>query len=241
MTSPGIFPGCAYLMGSWYTRKEAQQRFSFYLNATNLSSAFGGLLAAAIGKMDRAGGLAGWRWIFILEGSLTCLVALASFALLPNFPEQAKWLNDEEREFVQARLKAEQGNSVLGHRITICDTWEVLKDPKVLLAGMIHLVISVPGNMGTYFAPTIVESLGVYSPIETQLRTVPVWMVAFALTLIVAYVSDKIQNRYVVTLFCCMVALVGYGILFGDFDSMHTRYGALFLAISGVASLMPGT
>lgn len=234
-----IFPGCAYLLGSWYTRKEAQKRFSFYLSMVNLSTGFGGLIAAAIGKIDGACGLAGWRWIFIIEGMLTCVVALGCYGLLPNFPEQAKWLTAEEREFVQVRLRAEQGSSALEQRITARDAWEVVKDPRVILAALIHLAISVPGAMGAFFAPTIVENIGDYSPIETQLRTVPVWMVAFALTLLVAYASDMVQNRYGAALFCCIVGITGYAMLFEIFGNVQARYAGLFLAISGVSAMMP--
>lgn len=228
-------------MGSWYRRREAQQRFSLYLSATCLATGFGGLIAAAIGNMNGVCGLSGWRWIFIIEGVLTCVLAVICFALLPNFPEQAKWLTEEEREYVRARLRAEQGSSALNHHITIRDVWEVIRDPKVMLAGMLHLAVSVPGNMGTYFAPTIVQSLGIYSRIETQLHTVPVWMVAFVLTLAVAYGSDKIGSRYAATMVTAIITLVGYAILFQVTQNVQARYAALYLAIAGVSALMPGT
>jgi len=227
-------------MGSWYKRREAQRRFSLYLSATCLATAFGGLIAAAIGNMDGMCSLSGWRWIFIIEGILTVLLALVCFAFLPNFPEQAKWLTDEEREYVRARLRVEQGNSALTHRITVRDVWEVIRDPKAIITGILHLTVSVPGTMGTYFAPTIIESLGIYSRIETQWRTVPVWMVAFVLTLAVAYGSDKIGNRYALTIVCAVISIVGYAILF-ETDNVQVRYAALFLAIAGVHALMPCT
>lgn len=59
----GMFPGCFYLIGMWYRRSEAQKRFSFFFSSTTLAGAFGGLLAAAIGKMDGLRGYSGWRWV----------------------------------------------------------------------------------------------------------------------------------------------------------------------------------
>lgn len=59
----GMFPGCFYLIGMWYRRHEAQKRYSFFFSSTTLAGAFGGLLAAAIGKMDGVAGYAGWRWM----------------------------------------------------------------------------------------------------------------------------------------------------------------------------------
>ncbi|XHG00934.1 hypothetical protein AWENTII_004343 [Aspergillus wentii] len=240
MTEAGIMPGCAYLMSAWYTRQEAQRRFSFYLSAMNLSSGFGGLIAAPIGNMDGAGGLSGWRWIFIVEGAATCLISLSLFFLLANFPEQVSWLTEEERGFVKARLKAEQGSSAIELSIRPFDVWQTLCDPKVIFAAMIHLSTSVPGYMGAYFAPVIVESLGVFSPIETQLHTVPIWAVTFGLALIVAYISDLIRHRYAMAVFCAAVSIVGYSILFSVHeDNVNVRYGALFMAIAGAAILMP--
>jgi MFS family permease len=59
----GMFPGCFYLLSSWYLRTEAQRRYSFFFSSTTLAGAFAGLLAAAIGKMDGIAGYNGWRWV----------------------------------------------------------------------------------------------------------------------------------------------------------------------------------
>lgn len=64
---------------------------------------FGGLLASAIAKMDGVRGLANWRWIFILEGIFTILVGIASYFLISDFPEDARWLSKDEREYIIAR------------------------------------------------------------------------------------------------------------------------------------------
>lgn len=85
----GMVPGCFYLIGMWYRREEAQKRFSLFFASTALAGAFGGLLASAIGKMDGIGGYLGWRWIFILEGLLTCVVAVGFVFVFPGFVEGA--------------------------------------------------------------------------------------------------------------------------------------------------------
>ena len=75
----GMFPGSFYVIGMFYKRKEAQKRYTFFFASTTLAGAFGGLLASAIGKMDGICGYLGWRWIFILEGILTCVVSAVCF------------------------------------------------------------------------------------------------------------------------------------------------------------------
>lgn len=63
------------------------------------SPSLSGLLATAIIKMDGIGGLAGWRWIFILEGIATVLIALMSGLFLPADIQSAKFFTEEERAF----------------------------------------------------------------------------------------------------------------------------------------------
>lgn len=96
--------------------------------------------------MDGLRGYQGWRWIFILEGTLTCVVSLAFFFLIPTFPEDAKWLTPEERAFVSARLQQEQGRSALERKITMKGVIQVFKDPKILIGGFMYfgLVVRMP-------------------------------------------------------------------------------------------------
>jgi hypothetical protein len=94
----------------WYCRHEIQFRQALFFSAASIAGAFSGLLAFGIAKMDGVGGLEGWRWIFILEGIVTVLVATFAFWALYDFPETAGFLTEEERAFVVFRLKY-QGQS----------------------------------------------------------------------------------------------------------------------------------
>lgn len=89
----------------WYCRREIQLRQAMFFSAASVAGAFSGLLAFAISKMHGVGGLEGWRWIFILEGIATVLVAIFAYFALYDFPETASFLTEEERAFVIYRLK----------------------------------------------------------------------------------------------------------------------------------------
>lgn len=142
----GMFPGSFYLIGMWYKRHEAQKRYTFFFASTTLAGAFGGLLASAIGKMDGMRGYHGWRWIFILEGALTCVVAIIWFWLIPTFVEDAKWLTEAEREYVKARLREDQGKAALERRISFGDVVNCFRDYKFLLGGFMYFGLIVPGK-----------------------------------------------------------------------------------------------
>lgn len=117
-------------MGMWYKRSEAQKRFSFFFSSTTLAGAFGGVLAAGIGKMDGICGYKGWRWVFIIEGLLTAVVAILCFFVVPDFPEEVKWLNEEEREFLRAKLARDAGKAAHNAKLGWREVLDVFKDCK---------------------------------------------------------------------------------------------------------------
>jgi hypothetical protein len=97
------------------------------------------------------------------------LVSFAFFFLLPNFPEEVKWLSEEERVFVQARLRIDQGRSARERPIKLRDVGNVFKDPKILVGGLMYFGLIVPAYGYAYFSPSIIQGYG-YSPIQTQLH-----------------------------------------------------------------------
>ena len=238
LAETGMFPGSFYLIGMWYKRAEAQKRYTFFFASTTLAGAFGGLLASAIGKMSGMRGYLGWRWIFILEGTLTCVVSFAWYFVIPDFPEHAKWLSAEERAYVRARLQEDQGKSAIDRPITTRDVFNTFKDPKILLGGLMYMGLIVPAYGYAYFAPTIIRTYG-YSAISTQLHSVPPWAAAFGFSMLVAYFSDKLRHRFLFTLIPIAVAIAGFAILITTHHNRHLEYGALFLVTSGTYAAMP--
>jgi MFS family permease len=234
----GMFPGAFYLIGMWYRRHEAQKRYSFFFNSTTLAGAFGGLLAAAIGKMDGLSGYAGWRWIFILEGCLTVVVSIAFFFLLPDFPEDVKWLSEDEKAFVSARLRVDQGRAVQDRNIKLRDVGRIFKDYKVIVGGFMYFGLIVPAYGYAYFAPGIIRTYG-YGPIETQLRSVPPWAASFVFSMIIAVVSDRLRHRFAFAVFAICVCISGFGILIAVHDNTQVQYAALFLVAMGAYTAMP--
>jgi len=234
----GTFPGCFYLLAMFYKRSEAQKRYSFFFSSTSLAGAFGGLLASAIGKMDGLRGYRGWRWIFILEGVLTIVVSSALFFLVSDFPEDAKFLTPEEREFVRARLRADVGDPMADKKMTWRDVLGVFRDWKILIGGFMYLGLVVPAYGFAYFSPTIIKNFN-YTTIQTQLHSVPPWAAAFVFAMLIATLSDMSRHRFVFAMIPIFIAISGFGILLSVHDNHHVQYGALFLVAMGCYSAMP--
>lgn len=139
----GIYPGCSYVLSMWYSRKEAQIRFTGFTIGSTLSAAFSGLIASGIGHMDGLRGYSAWRWLFILEGAVTCLLALIAYPFLAGSPEHATWITEDERAIILARMRADQGDTEISEASKFRDIFSTLKDWKVLLSAPLYFCISV--------------------------------------------------------------------------------------------------
>lgn len=157
---------------------------------------------------------------------------------MPNFPEESKWLTEEEKAYVAARLRADQGQSARDRKITLSDVGRVFKDYKVIVAGFMYFGLIVPAYGYAYFAPGIIQGYG-YDPIQTQLHSVPPWAAAFAYCMLVAALSDYFRHRFGFAIFSICVAIVGFGILVSVHDNTSLQYGALFLVTMGTYTAMP--
>lgn len=123
----GFFPSCVYLLSTWYTRFDIGKRYSVFYMLGSLASACAGILAYGLmqlgGKNTSCrsppckghGGLTGWRWIFVIEGALTCALGIGAYFALVDFPDKAhkswKFLNEREAKFIIARVDRDRGDA----------------------------------------------------------------------------------------------------------------------------------
>lgn len=130
----GLFPALAYLLSLWYTRckisippmfrsllthwsplDEVHQRYAIYYMIGLGGSSLGGVLAYAFMQMKGVGGLAAWRWIFIMEALLTIVVAGIAFVLLVDYPQNAhkawNFLTQREATMMLRRVERDRGDT----------------------------------------------------------------------------------------------------------------------------------
>ncbi|KAL3421896.1 pantothenate transporter liz1 [Phlyctema vagabunda] len=192
------FPGCLYYLSCWYTRKELGLRYAFLYSGSLISGAFSGLIAAGItGNMDGLHGLRAWRWLFIIEGSITVGLALASIFILPNFPRTTKWLSEEEIQLATWRLEEDIGEDDWvdsEHQSLLHGAKLAFTDGKTYVL-MIILFCIVCSASVTNFFPTVVQTLG-FNNINTLLLTAPPYVLCVITTMISAWHADRTGERY---------------------------------------------
>ncbi|KAF2150906.1 MFS general substrate transporter [Myriangium duriaei CBS 260.36] len=246
----GLYPGVAYYLTMWYCTDELAFRQGMFFSAASMAGAFSGLLAYAISKMDGVGGYAGWRWIFILEGLLTVVVAIMAFFLLHDFPETARFLTVEEKAWVVRRLKY-QGTKNSGREIAESDHFEwkyvirALSDWQLYVGLFMYWGIVCPLYGISFFLPTIIEELG-YVTTTAQLLTVPIYVSAAILAISSCWLSDRAVRKgsarwiYVFTPMCAI--LIGFIIAIAGSAAGHVPglvYAGIFIAVCGIYPAFP--
>ncbi|KAF2733828.1 MFS general substrate transporter [Polyplosphaeria fusca] len=251
VTEAGLFPGVAYYLTMWYCRHEMQYRQALFFSAASVAGAFSGLLAFGIAHMDGVGGYAGWRWIFILEGLLTVIVAILAFFTLHDFPETASFLTEEERAFVVYRLKFQASNKNDEVKIAQDDSfqWKFVKDAfldwqiwlnvwvywgkQARLAGIVAPLYGI-----SLFLPTIIRGLG-YTSSTAQLLTVPIYVTASVLAIGTAYFSDRLGKRSPIILVCLCIMAIGF-IMCISTGTPGVVYAGVFIAACALYPAFPG-
>jgi MFS family permease len=105
MLESGLTPGACYIFSNWYLPGEMGKRTSAFQTSAQLGGAFGGLIAGGVmSNLEGARGIRGWRWLFIIEGVVTILVAIIAVFILPDYPTNSKRLTPEERLVATNRL-----------------------------------------------------------------------------------------------------------------------------------------
>jgi MFS family permease len=241
LTAAGLFPGVNYSLSCWYKRSEFGLRAAIFFSAAAISGSFGGLLAAAIENMDGLCGIAGWAWIFILEGLLTVVVGIASFWMVYDFPDEATFLSDDDRARVIRRLKMDQQSSAGHESFQVSYLWQALQDWKMWLGMVIYMGCDMPLYAFSLFLPTIIQNLGWNtSVVRSQLMSVPPYVAAAVLTVVIGYVADRTRARGLCNIFVSVMGVAGFAMLLGT-DNPAVQYAGTFLAALGIYPCISNT
>ncbi|KAF8258354.1 MFS general substrate transporter [Lactarius quietus] len=241
----GLFPGIVLLLSNFYKRHAMQLRFAMMFSVTSLAGAFSGLLAYGIKNLNGKHGIAGWQWIFIVEGTFTTAFGLATLFFVPASPKTIKLLTKEERETYCRDLADDwSGDADNDETYEEVFSWSEVASafvdaPHVLML-FVPLFFDGVTHTDSYLTrstPTIVNALG-HSPNYTQLLTVPPYACSFVFSIVSAYFCDKYKSRGVMAIVCALIAAAGYAIFLSS-DNKKANYGALYLQIIGSYAAAP--
>ncbi|KKY23548.1 putative vitamin h transporter [Diplodia seriata] len=192
----GFAPGILLILSSWYKKNEQSKRFGVYISAAVLSGAFGGILAGAItGGLDGAHGIAGWRWLFIVEGVATCGWSVISAFLLLDFPATSRKLSARERALAVRRLTSDNAAAETEDEVHLGPLRAFLESVRnwrtwLMVVGYMTIVGS---STLSYFYPTLVADLG-YTSHMAQYMVVPIYATSFFCVVLSAILLDRLPS-----------------------------------------------
>ena len=152
----GFFPGVAYFMTCWFPAHHRGRMMGIFFAFGAFAGVVGGPLGANLLKLNGALGLAGWQWIFLVEGVPAVLLACYGLATLCNRPAEAQWLTAEQRDWLQRRLDTEAAAKT-GHGKGLLRS---ITSPQMLTLMLACIFISYGVYAFAFFLPLIVKSLG---------------------------------------------------------------------------------
>ncbi|KAK7732547.1 hypothetical protein SLS53_008434 [Cytospora paraplurivora] len=229
-------------------REEFGVRAAIFFSAAALSGSFGGLLAAAIEKMDGIRDRPGWAWIFILEGLATVIIGFISFWMVHDFPDDAKFLSADDRARVIRRLKLDQQSSASHEEFTMRYFWQGWYDWKMWLGMVIYMGCDMPLYAFSLFLPTIVKNLklpgtigtGTRATIMSQLYTVPPYAGAAIMTVVVGLIADRTKARGICNISVSIVGIAGFTMLLAT-SNPGVQYAGTFLGALGIYPCIANT
>ncbi|KAG9121497.1 hypothetical protein FRC07_002506 [Ceratobasidium sp. 392] len=236
MLEAGFFPACVYLISSWYKRYEVQRRLSVFYMSSVLASGFASILAYGLARMNGLGGLRGWRWIFIMLGIITIIAGAIGWLLIVDFPDNAKFLTEEERRHVIRRLDRDRGDGE-HDPLTTQKVLSHLSDWKIWALSLAFACSTMPAYSLAYFIPIILRGLG-FSVALSNILVAPPYIVAVLLALATSWWSDKIRLRTPFIIAHSLIAITGFTIVLHAPGNGVKLFGT-FLAVAGTQPQMP--
>lgn len=238
----GFFPGCVYLISCWYVRYEVQKRLAAFYLVSVLAGGFSSLLAYGLMQMDGLGGYRGWSWIFIMEGLLTILIAVAAFFLIIDFPDkllQTKhaFLSATEVEIIKHRIERDRADSE-DDPLTWAKTGHHLKDWKLWVYAFLFMCSTLPSYAFSYFLPVILRISFGYSVEKAQLLTAPPYVFAVTVAMILAFCADKAKMRGPFIAAQAVMTIIGLLVVLYA-KPTGARYFGVFLGIAGCSGNVP--
>ncbi len=207
-TEAGFFPGMVYYLSRWYPAAERARAIARFMVAIPVSGIVGGPISGALLGLNGQLGLAGWQWLFLLEGLPAVLLGFVVLARLTDGPEQAAWLTRDEREWLSARLSEERTACERRHGIGVVGA---LTNGTVWQLGALILLCNAFGVyvLGLWL-PQIVRSLGGLSDLAVGIVTAVPNLVAAVAMVVVGAHSDRTGERLLHIAAVATIAAIGF-------------------------------
>jgi ACS family tartrate transporter-like MFS transporter len=187
----GFFPGVIVYLSHWFIYQDRAKAVARFMSAIPIGFILGGPIAGMILGVKWFG-IIGWRWLFLVEGIPAIVLGMATLFFLPDWPNEARWLRPEERDWITARLADEREAKAHAEKITI---WQALRHPAVLMltAGLFFTYCG--GYAFWFWEPTMLQRFTGWSVVRVSWFGSLVFGAGLVGMLLLGWSSDRAGER----------------------------------------------
>lgn len=230
----GFIPAILYYLTIWFPSSQRGKASALFLAGIPLSGIIGGPLSGWImSSMNGHAGLAGWQWMFVLEGIPAIVLGVICFFYLDNDIDSAKWLSGAEKERVKSDVAREaRGKSLYSAR-------DGLLNGRVWLLSCTYFFFTMGLYGLSFWLPSIIRDSGVRDPLDVGLLTAIPYAGALVAMFLVGHSSDRMQERRWHLALPAVIGAVGltFSVIYAD--NTVFALGALTVAAMGVLTCVP--
>jgi MFS transporter, ACS family, tartrate transporter len=250
----GFFPGIILYMKRWFPATARARAVAWFMTANPLAGIVGSPISGALLGL-RGARLAGWQWMYLIEGLPAILLGLAVYRFLTDRPEDASWLENKQRTWLLEKLASEEQGSSATSKGSI---WSVIFSPRIWMLSMVYFGVSTTMYGVTLWLPSVIRELSGLSYFMTGLTAVVPFVVTTVAMVVVGMHSDRTGERRwhaaisafiasatlsvaayaaspVLAVACIGLALAGAESMVGPFWAMATSRMSALSAAAGIA------
>jgi len=152
----GFFPGIILYLTTWFPSRQRARAVAFFMAASPVTGVLGSPVSGSIlNYMDQVGGLAGWQWLFLLEGVPAVILGVITLVYLTDAPGEARWLTSDERSWLSDQITQEETNRQQPHSVTLT---EAMSDGRVWLLIALYFTAAVGANAFGFWVPQLFKN-----------------------------------------------------------------------------------
>lgn len=235
LAEAGFFPGIIVYLGHWYRNQDKAKAVAMFMTALPFANIFGSPISGLILGVNWLG-FSGWRWVFILEGIPAVILGIITIYYLPDKPKDAKWLENEEKEWITSELENEKSAKKALKHYTIS---EAFKHRNIILLAIAYFCAVTCVYGFTFWLPTILKGLSGYSNLQVSLIAALPYCVGLVAMLFMGWSSDKRNERRWHTAFSLMAVCLGLGLSSLFLDNVYLAIAVFCIAGAGLYTYLP--
>jgi MFS transporter, ACS family, tartrate transporter len=232
----GFFPGVIVYLNHWFRQEDRAKAVALFMMALPITSIVGSPISGLILDHVHWFGLDGWRWVFIIEGLPAIVFGIATIFYLTDWPREAKWLMDDEREWIERELASEQQakKALRSH-----NALAAFKHRDVILLALVYF-LGVTAFYGfTLWLPTLVDRLSGLSKFKVTLIAAIPYCFALVSMLSMGWSSDRTKERRWHTALPLLIGTLGLFATVATQQSLVLSVAMFCLAAIGLYGYLP--